>query len=116
MTEQSHAPHAMLSLPRALTIEGAIDYPGPLTISGTVDGDVTCASLIVTERGVVNGSVKAHSVVVMGEVNGEIFAEKLTLKTACTVTGDIFHKHLTLEDGCFFEGRSRRSGAPLLIS
>ncbi|MEQ1716221.1 MAG: polymer-forming cytoskeletal protein [Hyphomicrobium sp.] len=114
MTEHSSAP-ATLTLPRQVVIEGAIDYPGAIVLSGTIDGDVTCTSLVVTERGVVNGSVRSDSVTVMGEVNGEIFANTLTLKAACSVAGDIFHNQLVLEDGCYFEGKSRRMILPLQL-
>ncbi len=111
--EQSTALPAALSIPRKATIEGAIEYSGPMIISGTIEGDVTCISLVITERGVINGTVRSESVTVLGEVNGEIFANTLTLKTASTVYGDIFHKNLVLEDGCYFEGRSRRMTGPL---
>jgi cytoskeletal protein CcmA (bactofilin family) len=113
MSEPSSALPAAFSIPRTATIEGAIDYAGAMIISGTIEGDVTCVSLIVTERGVINGSVRSQTVTVLGEVNGEIVANSLTLKTASSVTGDIFHKHLVLEDGCYFEGRSRRMKEPL---
>lgn len=113
VSEQNSALPAALSIPRQASIEGAIDYPGPMVIAGTIEGDVTCLSLIVTERGVINGSVKSQTVTVLGEINGEIVANTLTLKTACSVTGDIFHKHLVLEDGAYFEGRSRRLTKPL---
>jgi cytoskeletal protein CcmA (bactofilin family) len=101
------------SVPRQATIEGLLEFPGQVVVAGTIEGDVVCGSLIVTERGVVNGSVKSQTVTILGEVNGEIAANSLTLKAACTVTGDIFHTHLVLEDGCFFEGRSRRLKAPI---
>lgn len=113
MSEQRTALPAAFTIPRQVTIAGAIDYSGPLIISGTIEGDVTCASVIITERGVINGSVTSEIVTVLGEVNGEIAANTLTLKAACSVTGDIFHKNLVLEDGCFFEGRSRRLAKPL---
>ena len=109
-------PHSLtLTLPRAVTIEGALDYPGPVVLAGTIEGDVTCTSLTVTERGVVNGAVRSNTVTVLGEVNGEIFANILFLKAACSVTGDIFHNQLVLEDGCYFEGKSRRMILPLQL-
>lgn len=114
-TEQSAAHAHTLTLPRAVTIEGVIDYPGPIVLSGTIDGDVTCTSLTVTERGVVNGAVRSNTVTVLGEINGEIFANTLFLKAACSVTGDIFHNQLILEDGCYFEGKSRRMILPLQL-
>lgn len=105
----------ILTLPRTMTIEGAIDYPGAIVLSGTIEGDVTCASLTVTERGIVNGAIRSNTVTVLGEVNGEIFANTLFLKAACSVTGDIFHNQLVLEDGCYFEGKSRRMILPLQL-
>lgn len=116
MAEHSPAPTATLTLPRQAIMEGAIEYPGPMVIHGTVDGDVTCSSLTLSERGIINGSVRADTVTVLGEVNGEIYANVLTLKTACTVTGDIFHNQLVLEDGCYFEGKSRRMILPLQLA
>ncbi|MEQ1673289.1 MAG: polymer-forming cytoskeletal protein [Hyphomicrobium sp.] len=108
MTEQKTALPAAFSIPQQAIIEGAIEYAGAMIVAGTIEGDVTCISLVVTERGVINGHVKSQTVTVLGEINGEIAANTLTLKTACSVTGDIFHKHLVLEDGAYFEGRSRR--------
>lgn len=104
-----------LSIPRTATIEGGVDYPGPVVIDGTVLGDVNCLSLIVTERGVIEGTIKSEEVTVMGEVTGEIFANQLTLKAACSVNADIVHKRLLLEDGSFFEGKSRRHADPLQL-
>ena len=90
--------------------------PVTMVITGTVVGDVTCTSLVITERGIVHGSIRADDATILGEVNGEIYATILTLKTASSVTGDIYHKQLTLEDGCYFEGRSRRHNTPLLLA
>lgn len=115
-SESNSAHSQTLTLPRAVTIEGALDYPGPVVLSGTIEGDVTCSSLTITERGVVNGAVRSNSVTVLGEINGEIFANTLFLKAACSVTGDIFHNQLVLEDGCYFEGKSRRMILPLQLA
>lgn len=105
--------YAPLSLPKELIIEGAIEYPGAITIAGTIEGDVVGKEVTIAERAVINGSIRAESVKVMGEVNGEIYANVLTLKAASVVTGDIFHNQLILEDGCIFEGKSRRMIIPI---
>jgi len=102
-------------VPRAVTIEGAVDFPGAVTVDGTIAGDISCTMLTVTERGIVDGSVRAATVIVMGEVSGAIFANDLTLKTACSVTADISHRKLLLEDGSYFEGKSRRHPNPLQL-
>jgi cytoskeletal protein CcmA (bactofilin family) len=116
MSVHPSAPLAALTLPRQVIIEGAIEYLGPMVVSGTIEGDVVCQSLVVTERGVINGSVRAGTVTVLGEINGEIYANTLFLKTACSVTGDIYHNQLVLEDGCYFEGKSRRMILPLELA
>ena len=76
--EPSPAHTPILTLPRNVTIEGAIDYPGQIVLAGTIEGDVTCASLTVTERGIVNGAVRSNTVTVLGEINGEIFANRFS--------------------------------------
>jgi cytoskeletal protein CcmA (bactofilin family) len=104
-----------LSIPHKATIQGGVDFAGPVVNEGTILGDVHCGSLVVAERGIVAGTIRAEAVTIMGEVTGEVYANYLTLKTACFVAGDIFHKHLALEDGCFFEGKSRRHASPLKL-
>src|SRR5689334_16645984 len=105
-----------LFIPLKATFEGAIDFPGPVVIEGTILGDVDCMSLVVAERGSVDGTIKAEDVTILGSVSGEIFADQLTLKTACSVSADIYHKKLSLEEGCVFEGKSRRHASPLLLA
>lgn len=104
------------TIPRQAVMEGALTYPGAVTVDGTLIGDLRCARVIVSERGVVDGAIWAESVTVLGEVTGEIFAISLTLKAACSVNADIFHRHLALEDGCYFEGKSRRHKEPLSLA
>lgn len=115
MNDQRPLP-AALTIPHKASIEGALEFPGPLIIEGTVLGDVRCTSLVISERGIVDGMVVADAVTVMGEVSGEIFANHLTLKKAASVAANIFHKHLLLEDGCYFEGKSRRHANPLQLA
>jgi cytoskeletal protein CcmA (bactofilin family) len=105
-----------LSIPRTATVEGGIDYPGPIVVEGTVLGDVNCLALVVAQRGIVEGTIKSETVTIIGEVSGEIFANELTLKAACSVNADIVHKKLSLETGSFFEGKSRRHANPLALA
>ena len=115
MSVEYHATASTLTLPRRATIEGTINFPGPVVIDGTLVGEVRSASVIISERGIVEGSIWAGSVTVLGEVNGDIYSVTLILKTACSVNGNIFHRHLSLENGCYFEGKSRRHNEPLAL-
>jgi cytoskeletal protein CcmA (bactofilin family) len=105
-----------LSIPRKAVLEGTIRYEGPVVLEGTVLGEVHCTNVLITERGAVDGTICAHTATIMGEASGAIYAEQVTLKTACSVTADIFHKNLSLENGCFFEGKSRRVVNPLTLA
>ncbi len=111
MTDTSARP--TLTIPRKAAVEGAIHFAGPVIVEGSVLGDIRCTTLIIMERGSVDGTIVADRVMVLGEASGEIFANWLSLKTACSVAADIFHRQLELEDGCYFEGRSRRHPSPL---
>jgi cytoskeletal protein CcmA (bactofilin family) len=104
-----------LSIPRQALVEGSIRYSGSVVLEGTILGEVWCTSLLVTERGAVDGTICADAATIMGEASGAIYANQVTLKTACSVTADIFHKNLSLENGCYFEGKSRRVANPLSL-
>jgi cytoskeletal protein CcmA (bactofilin family) len=105
----------LFSVPRKVVIEGSISFPGTIIVDGKILGDVCCGSILIRERGMIEGSVRAEEVTVMGEISGEVFANNLTLKTACSVIGEIFHRELTLENGCYFEGKSRHHLDPLKL-
>lgn len=108
--------YRVFSIPPKVRIRENIDFPGPVVIEGTVVGDVSCMTLTVGERGIVDGTIKADRVTILGEVSGEIFATHITLKPSSAVAANIFHKHLSVEDGCLFEGNSRRHAAPLELA
>ncbi|MBN9354735.1 MAG: polymer-forming cytoskeletal protein [Hyphomicrobium denitrificans] len=108
--------YRVFSIPPKVRIRENIDFPGPVVIDGTVLGDISCMSLVVGERGIVDGTIKADRVTILGEVSGEIFATHITLKPTSAVAANIFHKHLSVEDGCLFEGNSRRHTAPLELT
>jgi cytoskeletal protein CcmA (bactofilin family) len=95
-------------VPRGATIVGTVYFDGPVLVEGVVDGSVRARNVQIAERGIVDGVVVGDHVVVLGEVNGSIYAKDLILRTACTVEGQIYHNALVLESGCFFEGKSRR--------
>lgn len=105
-----------LTIPRQAVLEGSIRYAGNVVLEGTILGDVWCSNLLITERGAVDGAICADAATIMGEASGSIYANHVTLKTACSVTAEIFHKILSLENGCYFEGKSRRVANPLHLA
>jgi cytoskeletal protein CcmA (bactofilin family) len=105
-----------LVISRGATIVGSLSLEGQVLIEGSIDGEVRCTALQITERGAVDGLIVAEKVVVLGEFSGSIYARELILGAGCAVEGQIHHQKLVLEKGCYFEGKSRRHSDPLLIA
>ena len=115
-TRQGRPTPGPLVISRGVTIVGSLFYDGQIQVEGTIDGEVRCSALQITELGAVEGLIVAESVDVRGGVIGSIYAEKLVLRTACAVEGEVHHHNLILEDGCLFEGKSRRHANPMELA
>ena len=115
-TRQGRPTPGPLLISRGVTIVGSLFYDGQIQVEGTIDGEVRCSALQITELGAVEGLIVAESVEVRGEANGSIYAEKLVLRTTCSVEGEVYHHNLVLEDGCLFEGKSRRHANPVKLA
>lgn len=91
---------------RGLQVVGKVTAEGLVKVYGQIDGELRCASLIVSRNGHVKGKIKAGKAVIDGRVEGPIEAIDVILKSGAHVVGDIHHRTLHLEQGAYFEGRS----------
>ena len=91
-----------------LTFEGKIEGSGHVRISGRFKGDVQVDGTLTVEAGAhLAGSVRAGSVVVAGEIEGNIEgAQRVELHQSGIVNGDISAGSLTVADGARMRGRS----------
>lgn len=91
-----------------LTFEGKIDGSGHVRISGRFKGDVHVDGSLTVESGAhLAGSVRAGSVVVAGEIEGNIEgAQRVELHQSGIVNGDISAGSLTVADGARMRGRA----------
>ncbi len=96
-----------------LQVTGSLVSKGEVNVEGEIQGDINCASLLVSDTARITGNVIAEDVVVRGRVDGSIRGSRVTLQSSSHVEGDIFHKSLAIEQGAFFEGKSRRSEDPV---
>jgi len=94
-------------------IKGEIHSPGDLELKGSIEGEITCRSLVVAERARVNGSVTAERVVVRGEVEGTITGIRVTLASSARVDGELYCKTLSVDEEAEFQGMSQRVEDPL---
>ena len=91
-----------------LTFEGKIEGSGHVRISGRFKGDVHVDGTLTVEAGAhLAGAVRAGSVVVAGEIEGNIEgAQRVELHQSGVVNGDISAGSLTVADGARMRGRS----------
>ena len=91
-----------------LTFEGKIEGSGHVRISGRFKGDVQVDGTLTVEAGAhLAGAVRAGSVVVAGEIEGNIEgAQRVELHQSGVVNGDISAGSLTVADGARMRGRS----------
>jgi cytoskeletal protein CcmA (bactofilin family) len=93
------------------TVQGDINFSGGLRVDGHVRGHIhsangAAATLVVSEKAVVDGEIRVSHVVVDGSVNGPIYAsEYLELLPNAKVTGDLNYKTLEMQVGATVDGR-----------
>ncbi len=91
-----------------LTFEGKIEGSGHVRISGKFKGDVHVDGQLTVEAGAhLAGAVRAASVVVAGEIEGNIEgAQRVELHQSGIVNGDVSAGSLTVADGARMRGRA----------
>ena len=111
------APEAPAPRPRAdlkesvfaagLTFEGKIEGSGHVRLAGRFKGDVNVDGTLTIEPGAhLAGSVKAGSVVVGGELEGNITgASRVELQQTGIINGDVVAASLTVAAGSRMRGR-----------
>jgi cytoskeletal protein CcmA (bactofilin family) len=89
----------------ATRIEGRMVVNKSIRLDGTIDGSIespsgTQVTVAIGNTGLVHGDVRAHRVLVNGQVDGNIYArEKCELHETSRVKGDIHYGLLGIEHG-----------------
>ncbi len=94
-------------------IEGRYTFSGTLMLNGRFKGEIsTTDTLIIGEKGVMSGDIRAGQVLVSGEIVGNVFAaERVELKRTARVFGDVEAPVIVVEEGVLFEGHCRMTKA-----
>lgn len=94
-------------------VSGKLSFVVPTRIEGKLKGEVKASDLLVIgPQAVVQASVRAEQLVVLGEIRGEV--QGVTRVEICSggrVYGDVATKCLVIQEGATFEGHSKM-GAP----
>jgi len=95
-------------LAAGLTIEGKIEGAGHVRMAGRFKGDVNVQGNVTIEQGAhVTGQVHASTVIVSGEVNGNIDASaKVELLESGVINGDVKAGTLTVAAGSRMRGQA----------
>lgn len=95
-------------LAAGLTIEGKIEGAGNVRIAGAFKGDVNVQGNLTIEQGAkITGSVRANTVVVGGELEGNIdAATRVELLQTGVLNGDLKAGSLTVAAGSRMRGRA----------
>ena len=90
-------------------VNGKLQFQGDLEIDGTFSGAVTTDDgLVIGENATVNAEISCGSVIVKGDVTGNITArDMVALEGGAHVKGDITSPSLSVAKGATFDGSSR---------
>jgi cytoskeletal protein CcmA (bactofilin family) len=90
-------------------IEGKYTFSGTVVLNGKFQGEIVSTdTLIIGEKGVINATIRAGSVLISGEVVGNVLAtERVELKGNARVFGDLEAPVVVVEEGVLFEGHCR---------
>lgn len=97
-------------------VRGDVIFAGGLRIDGRVEGNVVAnpdsrGLLVLSEKGVIVGSVKVHDAVINGRVEGDMEIEHfLELQVGASITGNITYRTLKLDCGATVDGKLIRMG------
>jgi cytoskeletal protein CcmA (bactofilin family) len=96
-------------------IEGKYSFSGTVMLNGKLSGEiVTQDTLIIGEKGIVNAIVRAGTVIISGEVVGNVNAtERVELRGTARVFGDVEAPVVVVEEGVLFEGHCRMNKGKL---
>ena len=89
-----------------LIVEGEFTSDEPVVVEGTLRGTLTTAEVIsVSGDGVVEADLQALSVIVAGQVTGNVSASaRVDIQAGGRLIGDVKANRLTIADGASFRG------------
>jgi len=102
-----------LLLGRGVRFEGKLTFAGTVRIDASFVGTiVTSDVLVVGEAARIDANITCGTIVVHGEVNGNIQAKAgVEIRGSAKVRGDVETPSLVVEKGAFFQGACRMDAA-----
>ena len=106
----------MVNIGKSVVIKGELNGSEDLTVEGHVEGKIELRDHVLTigPNGRIKAEVFAKSVIVLGEVTGNVTAsEKVDIRDNGSVDGDIISPRVAIAEGAHFRGSvdMQRTGA-----
>jgi cytoskeletal protein CcmA (bactofilin family) len=86
-------------------LEGNLISENSVKVDGTILGALRCQGrAIIGETGLVKGDVHSADLLVIGKLEGNVFAENLHLHPSACIIGDISTQNLQVDQGARYSG------------
>ena len=112
-----HVEKDIVNIGKSVVIKGELNGSEDLTIEGHVEGTIQLKEHVLTigPNGRINAQVFAKSVIVLGEVTGNVTAsDKVDIRDNGSIDGDIVAPRVVIAEGAHFRGSidmQRKTGA-----
>jgi len=111
--EKKEQPQKDQYLGKGSRVTGKLNVDETVQVDGNVEGDIFAETLILGEAAVVTGQINGQTVVIKGQVTGDINARtRVEIYGSGKLQGNIVAPSLVVHEGAIFEGRCSRN-APL---
>lgn len=101
-----NAAASTIAIERNSKFSGQLKFSGAIAIDGQVEGELVAERIVVHEGGVVNATVEGNTVIIAGNVKGDIFARnELEILPSGVVNGSITSPTINVRRGGRVEGR-----------
>ena len=87
-----------------IKLTGSIDSPDAVILHGQVTGDIICKTLEIGTDGKLVGNVTAETVIVGGNLKGDVNTTRLKLESSAFVNGEMTYQIIEVEEGAQLEG------------
>ena len=97
----------VVNIGKSVVIKGELNGSEDLTVEGQVEGKIELKdhALTIGPNGKIKAQVFAKSVIVLGEVHGNVTAsEKVDIRDGGSVDGDIVSPRVAIAEGAHFRG------------
>ena len=108
-SEMNSLPDDVTYILGGLSMEGELEGgEHPVVVDGQFKGNITANEIILREKGMITGTLKAKIVSISGRFNGDLACENLTVTQTGVIDGDVQANALSIDLGAEIMGSISR--------